>query len=134
MTRSTSLFTKGTTLALMVSLALSSCQPVELTTPVSSTRTNANAKLSAGTDYVDGELLIQFKEGASDNDKQKAFDKVKGQPVEKILTKAMERASKKEGLLLVKVNKNVLEAIADLQSASGVEFAEPNFIYSHAAV
>jgi len=128
------LATRVAAIALTVSLAIVSCQPVEITTPVSSTRSDANAKLSAGTGYVDGELLIQFVEGASDDDKQKAFDKVKGQPIEKILTKAMERASKKEGLLLVKVNKNVLEAIADLQGASGVEFAEPNFIYQHAAV
>jgi hypothetical protein len=83
---------------------------------------------------VDGELLIQFKEGVSAAAKQKAFDKVKGQPIEKILTKAMERAGKKEGLALVKVNKNVLEAIAELNGAEGVDFAEPNYVYYHAAV
>lgn len=101
--------------------------------PTSSTRSDANAKLSAGKDYVDGELLIQFVEGTSDDDKQKALDKVQGQSIEKILTKAMEKANRKEGLLLVKVNKNVLEAIAGLQNTPGVEFAEPNFVYTHTA-
>ena len=90
------LATRVAAITLTASLALVSCQPVEVTSPLSSTRSDANAKLSAGTDYVDGELLIQFAEGASDDDKQKALDKVKGQSIEKILTKAMEKANKKE--------------------------------------
>ena len=125
--------TRVAAIALTVSLALVSCQPVEPASPVSSTRSDANAKLGAGTDYVDGELLIQFAEGASDDDKQKALDKVKGKSIEKILTKAMEKAGKKEGLTLVKVSKDVLEAVADLSNTDGVEFAEPNFIYTHMA-
>ncbi len=125
------LTSKGLVAGLLISFAWAGCQPAEITTSVSPTQ--SSARLNAGKDYVDGEMLIQFAEGVSDEVKQKAFDKVKGQPIEKILTKAMERASKKEGLLLVKVNKNVLEAVADLQGASGVEFAEPNFIYQHTA-
>ena len=111
-----------------------SCQPVELDVSTPKSASAANARLSAGQDYVDGELLIQFKEDVDDDTKQKAFDKVKGQPVEKIFTKAMERAGKKEGVLLVKVNKNVLEAIADLNGTAGVAFAEPNFIYTYDAI
>ncbi len=109
---------------------LYSCQPQVDLIP----EQTGQARAAAQGEYVDGELLIQFKEGASDDDKQKALDKVKGQSLEKILTKAMEKAGKKEGVTLVKVSKKVLEAIADLQSASGVEFAEPNFIYNHTAV
>ena len=129
----TYLATRVAAIALTTSMALVSCQPIEPASPVLSTRSAANAKLSAGKDYVDGELLIQFAEGTSDDNKQKALDKVQGQSVEKILTKAMEKAGRREGVLLVKVNKNVLEAIAALQGTSGVEFAEPNFIYTHTA-
>ena len=114
--------------ALALGTLLYSCQPQIDLAP----EQTGQARVAAQGDYVDGELLIQFKEGASDGDKQKALDKVQGKSTEKILTKAMEKAGKKEGVLLVKVNKNVLEAIADLQGASGVEFAEPNFIYTHA--
>ena len=127
------LATRIAAIALTASMALVSCQPVEPAPPLSAIRSDANAKLSAGTDYVDGELLIQFAEGASDDDKQKALDKVKGKSIEKILTKAMEKAGKKEGLTLVKVSKDVLEAVADLSNTDGVEFAEPNFIYTHMA-
>ncbi|WP_080241253.1 S8 family peptidase [Spirosoma rigui] len=124
---------KASSIVLMAGLALASCQPYDPATPQLSNQSSANARLSAGKDYVDGELLVQFKEGVSDETRQKAFDKVKGIPAEKILTKAMERAGKRDGVLVLKVNKNVLEAIADLESAEGVEFAEPNFIYTHAA-
>jgi hypothetical protein len=126
--------TQAVVLSITASLALVSCQPVDPNaTSSTSIPFNANARLTADEDYVDGELLIQFTEDADDDAKKKAFDKVKGQPIEKILTKAMERAGKKEGVTLVKVNKNVLEAIADLSNSTGVAFAEPNFIYNHTA-
>ena len=114
---------------LVLGTLLYSCQPQIDLVPDQA----GQARVATQGNYVDGELLIQFKEGASDEDKHKALDKVQGKSAEKILTKAMEKTGKKEGVLLVKVNKNVLEAIADLQGASGVEFAEPNFIYTHAA-
>lgn len=92
-----------------------------------------NARVSAEGEYVEGELLVQFSESASDAIKLKALDKVKGQPIEKILTKAMERAGKKQGVQLIKVGKKVAEAIADLNASEGVDFAEPNFVYYHTA-
>ena len=122
-------------LALTATVLLVGCQPVDTDTSLSPvTHSAANARLKADVDYVDGELLLQFDENATDDVKNKALDKVKGIPAEKILTKAMEKAGKKEGLMVVKVNKNVLEAIADLNSTAGVAFAEPNFIYTHSAV
>lgn len=124
---------KAVVITLAVSAATIGCQPVDLDVSTPSRPAATNARLSAGQDYVDGELLLQFTDGVDESVKQKAFDKVKGQPVEKILTKAMERAGKKEGLLLVKVNKNVMEAIEDLNGTAGVDFAEPNFMYKHTA-
>ena len=125
--------TQVASFALLTSLIVVGCQPVDLDVATNQSVPGANARLSAGQDYVEGELLLQFNEGVDDDTKQKAFDKVKGQPIEKILTKAMERANKKEGVLLLKVNKKVLEAIDDLNSTPGVAFAEPNFIYTHTA-
>ncbi len=123
------------TLTFAATLLLVGCQPVEPDTSLSpGTRSATNARLKADVDYVDGELLLQFDENATDAVKNRAFDKVKGIPAEKILTKAMQKAGKKEGLLVVKVNKNVLEAITELNGTDGVAFAEPNFIYTHTAV
>jgi subtilisin family serine protease len=123
------------TLTFAATVLLVGCQPIDPAASVSpGTHSAANARLKADVDYVDGELLLQFDEEATDDVKNKALDKVKGIPAEKILTKAMEKAGKKEGLMVVKVNKNVLEAIADLSNTAGVAFAEPNFIYTHTAV
>ena len=127
----TYLTSRSLAVGLFISFAWASCQPAEITT---SSPTGANARLSAGKDYVDGEVLIQFAEGTAADVKQKALDKVQGKMAEKILTKAMEKVGKKEGLTLVKVSKDVLQAVADLSTTAGVEFAEPNFIYTHTAV
>lgn len=122
--------------AVVISFTFAGCQEtsIENQSSVPSEPSGSSLRTSGESEFVDGELLIQFKEGVSAAAKQKAFDKVKGQPVEKILTKAMERAGKKEGFVLVKVNKNVLEAIAELNGAEGVEFAEPNYVYYHNAI
>jgi len=128
----TYLTTRAVAVGLLLSTVWAGCQPAEITTAVSPTQ--SGAKLSAGTDYVEGELLIQFAEGVSTELKSKALAKVQGKAAEKILTKVMERVGKKEGLLLVKVSKNVMEAVADLQGAEGVDFAEPNYIYTHDAI
>lgn len=116
------------------SLAVVGCQPVDpIEANSGSTTSSPNARLSAGKDYVDGELLLQFSEETNDVIKQNVFDKIKASFVEKILTKAMERAGKKEGVMLIKVNKRVLEAVEELKTIPGVAFAEPNYIYTHTA-
>jgi len=120
----------------VISFTIAGCQQtsIENQSATLSETSISSLRTSGEKDFVDGELLIQFKEGVLAAAKQRAFDKVKGQPVEKILTKAMERVGKKEGLTLVKVNKNVLEAVAELNGAEGVDFAEPNYVYYHTAV
>ena len=107
---------------------------IETTSPPTSGTSDANARVSVESEYVEGEILVQFTEGASEATKQKALGKVNGQSIEKILTKAMEKAGRKEGVSLIKVNKKVAEAIAALQGTEGVAFAEPNFVYNHSAV
>jgi subtilisin family serine protease len=131
------LFTPGAVaIAIAASLVVVSCTEPEVENSSLSTSqtTNATARVNAEVEYVEGELLIQFTEGVSEAVKQKALDKVKGQSIEKILTKAMQKAGRKEGVSLVKVNKKVMEAIADLQGTEGIAFAEPNFVYYHTAI
>ncbi len=125
---------RATAAIMASSLAVIGCQPVDpIEASSGSIASSPNARLNAGKDYVDGELLLQFSEEIDDAIKQNVFDKIKASFVEKILTKAMERAGKKEGVMLVKVNKHVLEAIEELKAIPGVAFAEPNYIYTHTA-
>ena len=126
----TYLTARTATVGLLLSLVWAGCQPAEIVTIDSPSF--SGARQSTDAEYVAGELIIQFTEGTSAEVKQKALDKVQGKNAEKILTKSMEKAGKKEGLLLVKVTKDVLEAVADLANTEGVDFAEPNFIYQHA--
>ncbi|MHA4736734.1 S8 family peptidase [Dyadobacter sp. MSC1_007] len=129
------LISRTAVVALAATVTIVGCQDagIENQSAVTPTPEGAGLRVSAESEYVDGELLVQFSEGTSEAVKQKAFDKVKGQPIEKILTKAMERAGKKEGVLVLKVSKKVMEAIADLKASEGVAFAEPNFVYYHNA-
>jgi subtilisin family serine protease len=101
--------------------------PAAPESPLSSTRT------AAGQEIVADEVLVKFSEDADETKKRNALGKVNGQEVETILTKAMAKAGRKEGIKVLKVNKKIAEAIAELESMPGVEFAEPNYVYYHAA-
>lgn len=90
------------------------------------------AAAGAAANYVPNELLVKFKEGISADLKSKALAKIGGSITETILTDAMKKANKKEGVLVVKANKNTMEAIS-LISGAEIEIAEPNYIYNHFA-
>jgi len=83
--------------------------------------------------HVANELLIKFKAGVSEEAKTNALAKISGKVSEKILTKAMERMGEKEGLLVVRTPLVALDAIAKAKGLGEVEYAEPNFIYTHDA-
>lgn len=92
------------------------------------------ARAAAGGDYVEGELLVKFAKSAGAQGRLNALSKMKGQVAEKILTKMMEREGDSEGITLVKTTLNVMDAIASLKGVADVEFAEPNYLYTHDAV
>lgn len=95
---------------------------------------NANAPRSyakdkAGPAYVAGELLIQFRENATDADKGKVRAKANGAKIEQVKVKA----NGKGDLELTAVGGDVLAVAAELSNDPAVEFAEPNWIYTHGA-
>ena len=83
--------------------------------------------------HVANELLVKFKAGVSEEAKTNVLAKISGKVSEKILTKAMERMGEKEGLLVVRTPLVALDAIAKAKGLGEVEYAEPNFIYTHDA-
>lgn len=97
------------------------------TTQRSSARTNAQ-------DYEPNEVLIKFKSGVSDAKQAEILDRIGGKVKEKVLTKLMERFGDNEGITLVQMPMNALEAIARVKGLSEIEYAEPNYIYTHDAV
>lgn len=82
-----------------------------------------------------GELLVQFKANASDADKNRALGKIKGEEVEKVKEKK-DRNDGRGDLHLVKHQPDVSqpEAISQLEQDPAVEYAEPNWVYTHQAI
>ncbi|GAB2457535.1 hypothetical protein GCM10011375_06310 [Hymenobacter qilianensis] len=96
-------------------------------------QSQSDAQGESGRDYVANELLVKFKAGLSEEAKANALARISGRVSEKILTKAMERAGEKEGLLVVHTPLQALEAMSKMKGGPEIEFAEPNYIYQHAA-
>ena len=84
-------------------------------------------------EHVPNELLVKLKAGLSEEAKARVLARIGGKVSEKILTKTMERFGDKEGILLVRTPLAVFEAINKLKGGAEIEYAEPNFIYQHAA-
>ena len=80
---------------------------------------------------VPNELLVKFKKGISALGKDKALARITGKVKEHIHTKSMQRFSD-EGVYLITTPLNALEALGKAKGIE-VEYAEPNFIYTHEA-
>lgn len=119
--------------ALAATCMVFSCKS-ELDEPLSPNRTESGARLGFGHEFVTDEVIVKFTEGTEEDTKRKAFDRVGGSVFEDIYTRAMARAGRTEGIKVVKINKNVADAIKELESMPGVEYAEPNYVYKHMAI
>jgi subtilisin family serine protease len=82
---------------------------------------------------VPGEILVQFKAGATGAEKGRALGRVNAEVLENVRS---ERGDGRGDLLLVRHQPDTPSAAARhaLASDPSVEFAEPNWIYSHQAV
>ncbi|MBD0374501.1 MAG: S8 family serine peptidase [Flavisolibacter sp.] len=87
---------------------------------------------SAARSHVPNEILVKFKEGMTDDVKDKALKKIGGKIKEKVLTKAMERKGDNDGFFVVDTPLDVLEAIAKIKGME-IEYAEPNYEYTYGA-
>ena len=88
---------------------------------------DAQQPVTAGADFVPGEVLVQFAAGASPAAKAAARARVNGARVEVV------RASREGDLELLRIPPGlaVAAAVRGLHSDSAVSFAEPNWIYTH---
>ncbi len=107
---------------------LYSCQPQADLLPTQAG--TGQARVGANGDYVAGEVLIKFKSGTDNEKVLKALDKMKVSKAEKILTKMMEKAGDKDGLVLATTSVEVMEAVSQLKAMPEIEYAEPNYIYT----
>jgi subtilisin family serine protease len=108
----------------------SSNQPSELSVAQAA---NDIGQQVAGDNFVPNELLVKFKAGVSEDVRANVLARIGGSVSEKVLTKAMERFGDKDGFLVVRTNLHSLEAISRARGFGEVEYAEPNYIYTHDA-
>jgi thermitase len=84
--------------------------------------------------FVPDEVLVQFKPGAREADKQRARGRV-GAELDEVIVAAANRSDGKGDLQLVRLPGGlaVAAAVRGLQADAAVEFAEPNWVYFHEA-
>ncbi len=126
--------TKSLTLSSLLSIAsiLSSCTGYNL--EEISTTSNASAARVAEINYEPNEVLIKFKAGTTDERKNEIIAKLNGKVKEKILTKLMQKSGDNDGLHLIQLPINALEAITNAKGLADIEYIEPNYVYTHNAV
>ncbi|ALJ00805.1 peptidase S8 [Rufibacter tibetensis] len=112
---------------------LTSCDSNQLMENEELSASQQSAAQAGGHAMVPNEVLVKFKAGSSEEAKAAVLARISGKVKEKILTKAMERAGDKDGLVLVHTPMAALDAVAKAKGLE-VEYAEPNWIYTHDAV
>lgn len=82
---------------------------------------------------VANELLVKFKQGTTAQGRSQAFGLLKAAVKEHIHTNAMKHQNDEQGVFLLQVNINAMDAVARARNLGEVEYAEPNWIYQHQA-
>ncbi len=95
----------------------------------------SDAAVAAAANFVEGEVLIQYRGGTSAAAKQQARGRVSAEAVE-IISSAADRSDGRGDLELARVpaGLSVAAAVRGLEADAAVEFAEPNFVYEHQIV
>jgi len=92
------------------------------------------SQVTGQPEFVPNEILVKFKSGTSLAARGKSLGLLGASVKEHIHTGAMKRANDLEGVYLLRVNINALEAITKARGLGEVEYAEPNYIYRHHAI
>jgi subtilisin family serine protease len=118
--------------AVTATVALAACSVDTPTFAPSVESAGESASLVAGGPrFVPGELLVKFKSGASATNRGRAIAAARASVGERILTAAMRGAGDNEGVTLLRTGMGVPEAIQAMLASGTVEYAEPNWIYTH---
>lgn len=121
----------------VMSFFLNSCQKEIGVSALESTVINSSPPAfvggNPGEEYVPNQVLVKFKTGTTDTRINAIFSNMAANVEEKIHTNAMKRAGDANGIFLLNLPMAALNAIQDLLNLPEVEYAEPNYIYTHHA-
>jgi subtilisin family serine protease len=113
--------------AILLTVALAACSPDDSVSPALSS-VNEFENLMAPN-----EVIVKFRAGTSQSNRAAALAAAGATVNERILTAAMRRSGDSEGLTVVRVGMGSDAAVAALRRFGDVEFAEPNYTYTHQA-
>jgi subtilisin family serine protease len=122
--------------ALAALVVLAACSTDPTTAPRASAPALSQAPAAAeegAPEFVPGEVIVRFRAGTSETGRGAAMRAANAAVAERILTKTMQRAGDGEGLTVLRTGLDVPAAIAALRGVADVEYAEPNYVYRHAA-
>src|SRR5687767_1022594 len=88
--------------------------------------------LRAGKAHLADQLIVQFRDGATQADKQRAMRRVNGEQSMRLVhgNKRVDFGGDMD-LVTVRGQANLMDAIRTLQADGAVEFAEPNWVLQH---
>ncbi len=87
----------------------------------------------AGAKFVANQVLVKFKPEVNAESRANVMGRFNAKALEHIHTAAMKHAGDLQGVYLLNMPMEVFSAISQLKNMSEVEFAEPNYIYTHCA-
>ncbi|HZG42954.1 MAG TPA: S8 family peptidase [Longimicrobium sp.] len=121
-------------LLVLAPLALAAC--VDTQAPMMPDAESAAPSLAAAPaqEFVPGEVIVKFRAGASAEARSAALGRANATVRERIVTNAMRGAGDREGVTVVHSGLGTAAAIERLRGNPNVEYAEPNWIYSHNVV
>ncbi|WP_420128289.1 S8 family peptidase [Longimicrobium sp.] len=119
-------------LFILAPLALAACadNPTQLA-PAAEAPALAAA---AAPNFVPGEVIVKFRPGAAQAARGAALQHANAAVRERIVTGSMKRGGDNEGLTVIHSGLGTAAAIERLRANPNVEYAEPNYVYQHAAV
>jgi subtilisin family serine protease len=115
-------------------VALAACATDRVTAPMAEPAGLAPERAPAAggpPEFVAGELLVRFRAGAPADGRGAALRAANATVAERIVTATMRRGGDAEGWTLLRTPMGVPAAIAALRASEAVEYAEPNWIYTH---
>lgn len=113
---------------------ISETQTTSADPAANSNAANMASEQSSRDEVIPNEFLVKFKPGVSVSARNNALGRANASVVETILTKAMQRAGETQAVYLVHTPLDVMQAISNMRNGSEIEFAEPNYLYTHDAV
>jgi subtilisin family serine protease len=118
--------------ALLMLIVLAGCvKHTEFLQPEDNAALLKSANLKQVYDMVPNEVLVKFKDRVDENNKTRVLGKFKGKHRDRILTDEMTRRGDNQGIEVVSMPGTVEDAITAMKGVPEVEYAEPNYIYTH---